>query len=75
MAWFRRGGFALFNRGGIALTTPSMPIFVISVVLAMIALLAQYGVVRIAMLGSGRAFLVLAIAYLVLLAGVVFRRL
>jgi hypothetical protein len=72
---YRRGGFALFDRGGFVLTPPSIAVFAISLALALIALLAYYGVVHIAMVGSARAFLVLAVAYALLLAGVVFRRL
>jgi hypothetical protein len=63
----------VFRRAGFALTPPSMAVFVISLVLAAIAILTNYGVVRIAAIGSGRAFL--AIAYVALVAGVVLRRL
>jgi hypothetical protein len=73
MALFRRGGFAPFSRGGIVLTPPSTLVFVISLALAVIALLSQYGIIHIAMLGSGRAFLMLAVAYVVLFAGVLVR--
>lgn len=72
MSLFRRGGF---GRGGFALTPPSMVVTIVSVAFAVVALLTHYGFIRIAMLGSGRAFTVLAIAYVVLLAGVLVRRL
>jgi hypothetical protein len=49
----RRGGFALFDRGGFALTPPSTIVFAISLALAAIALLAHYGVAPIAAIGSG----------------------
>ena len=64
-----------FRRGGFALTPPSIWIFVISLVLAVIAMLVRYAGIRIPMVNPGRVFDVLAIAYIVLLAGVVFRRL
>lgn len=62
-----------YRRGGFALTPPSMVIFVISVILAVIALLVRYAGVSIPIVGPARVFDVLAIAYLLLLAGVVFR--
>jgi hypothetical protein len=63
-----------FRRGGFALTPPSIWIFAISLVLAIIAILTRYAGVRIPMVSPARVFDVLAIAYLLLLAGVVFRR-
>jgi hypothetical protein len=64
-----------FRRGGFALTPPSIWIFVISLVLAVIAMLVRYAGIKIPLVNPGRVFDVLAIAYIVLLAGVVFRRL
>ena len=55
------------------LTPPSIPVFLISIVLALWAVLATYA--QIAALKTAHAFLILLIAYLVLLAGAVFRRL
>jgi len=63
-----------FRRGGFALTPPSFIVFAISIILAVLALLAAYARVRIPWI-SGHALDTLAIAYLLLAAGVVFRRL
>ena len=63
-----------FRRGGFALTPPSLWIFAISLVLAIVAILIRYAGVRIPMVSPARDFDVLAIAYLLLLAGVLFRR-
>ena len=64
-----------FRSGTYLLTPPSWPIFFISLVLAGIALLIRYAGVSIPVLNSARVFDVLAIAYVVLLIGVVVRRL
>ena len=53
------------------LTPPSVPIFVASVILAVLAMLAAYG--KMSIFNASYAFLVLLIAYLVLLAGTLFR--
>ena len=53
------------------LTPPSLLIFIISIVLALFAVLAAYG--RLAMLRPTYAFAALLIAYVVLVIGVVFR--
>ncbi len=63
-----------FRRGGFALTPPSLWIFAISLVLAIVALLMRYAGVRIPVISPARAFDVLAVAYILLLAGVLFRR-
>ncbi len=63
-----------FRRGGFALTPPSLWIFAISLVLAIIALLMRYAGVRVPIITPARVFDVLAIAYILLLAGVLFRR-
>jgi hypothetical protein len=63
-----------YRRGGFALTPPSLVIFVISLVLAAIALLVRYAHVSIPIISSSRVFDVLAIAYVVLVIGVLFRR-
>ena len=53
------------------LTPPTMMTFVISVVLAVIAVMATYG--HLALLKGVSSFVVLLIAYLVLLAGTLLR--
>jgi len=77
LGFFGRGGGRLYRRGpggpGHFLTPPTIPIFIISVVLALVALVAYYGGVRMPIITPARIFDVLAIAYLVLLAGVLFR--
>ena len=63
-----------YRRAGFALTPPSLVIFLISLVLAAIALLIRYAHVSVPIISSSRVFDVLAIAYVVLLVGVLFRR-
>jgi hypothetical protein len=53
------------------LTPPSVPVFVVSVVLAILAVLAVYG--HMSIFNASYAFLVLLVAYIVLLAGILFR--
>jgi uncharacterized membrane protein YeaQ/YmgE (transglycosylase-associated protein family) len=65
----RRGGRGLF------LTPPSHLVFVVSVVLALLAILAHYAGLKLPQIGSLRVFDILSIAYVVLLAGVMFTRL
>ena len=64
-----------YSRGSLFLTPPSVPVFVISVVLAVAALLVRYAGLAIPLVDRARVFDVLAIAYVVLLAGVLVRRL
>jgi hypothetical protein len=64
-----------FRRAGFALTPPTLPVFAISLVLALVAGLAHYGVLHIATLTPSRAFALLAIAYVLLALGVLLRRL
>jgi hypothetical protein len=64
----------VYRRGGFALTPPSIAVFVISLVLAIIAFLARYGHVRIPIVNPGYIFELLAIAYVVLVIGVLVRR-
>lgn len=64
----------VFRRSGFTLTPPSIWIFAISVILAIVALLIRYAGVRVPMVSPARVFDMLAIAYLLLVAGVVFRR-
>jgi hypothetical protein len=54
------------------LTPPSVPLFLVSVILAVLAVMATYG--KMSIFNASYAFLVLLIAYLVLLAGTLFRR-
>jgi hypothetical protein len=63
-----------YRRGGFALTPPSLVIFLIAVVLALIALLVRYAHVSVPIISASRIFDVLAIAYVVLVIGVLFRR-
>jgi len=62
-----------FRRGGFALTPPSLLIFGISLVLAILALLVHYAPVSVPIINASRVFDVLAIAYLALMIGVLFR--
>ena len=63
-----------YRRGGFALTPPSLVIFVISLVIAVLAFLMYYGGVSVPIINRGRVFDVLAIAYVILLLGVLLRR-
>jgi uncharacterized membrane protein YeaQ/YmgE (transglycosylase-associated protein family) len=76
----RGGGGRLFRRGGSGggggrfhLTPPTFLVFVISLVLAIVALLAHYAGLKIPIITAANVFDVLAVAYVVLLAGVIFR--
>jgi hypothetical protein len=64
-----------FRRGGFALTPPTLAVFIVSLVLAIVAFLIRYGGVRIPIVNPAYIFELLAIAYVVLLAGVLIRRL
>jgi hypothetical protein len=63
-----------YRRGGFALTPPSVVVFVISLVLAVLALLVHYAHVSVPIINTSRVFDVLAIAYVALMVGVLFRR-
>lgn len=63
-----------FRRGGIALTPPSTIVFVISAVLAVLSMLIYFRVVQIAIINPRYVYELLLIGYLVLVAGVLFRR-
>jgi hypothetical protein len=63
-----------FRRGGFALTPPSVIIFVISIILAILAMLVRYAHVSVPVINASRVFDVLAIAYVLLAAGVLIRR-
>jgi hypothetical protein len=63
-----------YARGRFVLTPPSVAIFVISLVLAIAAMLVRYAGVSIPILNASRIFDVLAIAYVLLVLGVLIRR-
>ena len=63
-----------FRRGGFTLTPPSVIVFVISLVLAVLALLIRYAHVSVPIISSSHVFDVLAIAYIILAIGVLIRR-
>ena len=60
------------RRAGLPLTAPSLPLFAIAVILAILAVLAQYGGVAIPFI-SAHVFDTLAVAFAVLTAGVLLR--
>jgi hypothetical protein len=60
------------RRAGLPLTAPSVPLFATAVILAVLAMLAQYGGVDIPVV-SEHVFNTLAIAFAVLTAGVLMR--
>jgi len=62
-----------FRRGGFTLTPPSVIVFVISLVLAVLAMLVHYAHVSVPVINPSRVFDVLAIAYVVLAVGVLIR--
>lgn len=64
-----------YRSGSYALTPPSWPVFAISIVLAIAALLVRYAGVSIPILNTARVFDLLAMAYVILLIGVLVRRL
>jgi hypothetical protein len=64
-----------FYRGSNFLTAPTLPVFAISAVLAIAAMLVRYAGVAIPLIDRARIFDVLAVAYVVLAAGVLIRRL
>lgn len=86
LGFFGRGGGRYFRRGAVGggggggggggrfhLTPPTFLVFIISLVLAVLSLLVHYAGLRIPIITAANVFDVLAIAYVVLLAGVVFR--
>jgi hypothetical protein len=62
-----------FRRSGFVLTPPSFAIFLISLILAALALLVRYAHISVPIVSSSHAFDALAIAYVVLMAGVLIR--
>jgi hypothetical protein len=63
-----------YRRGGFALTPPSTIIFVLSVVFALISLLIYYRVVAIPVINPRYVYELLLIGWILLVVGVVFRR-
>jgi hypothetical protein len=63
-----------YRRGGFALTPPSLFIFFISLALALVAMLVRYTHAPVPIINASHVFDLLAIAYVVLTIGVLFRR-
>lgn len=62
----------VFRRAGLPLTAPSVPLFAIAVILAVLAMLVQYGGVDVPVV-SEHVFNTLAAAFVILTAGVLMR--
>ena len=62
-----------YRRGGFALTPPSFVVFVISLVLAVLAMLVHYGHMSLPIVAASNVFDVLAIANVVLTIGVLLK--
>lgn len=60
------------RRAGLPLTAPTVPLFAVAVILAVLAMLAQYGGVDIPLI-SEHVFNTLAVAFAILTAGVLLR--
>jgi hypothetical protein len=60
------------RRAGLPLTAPSVPLFAIAVILAVLAMLVQYGGVDVPVV-SEHVFNTLAAAFVILTAGVLLR--
>jgi hypothetical protein len=63
-----------YARGRYALTPPSIVVFVVSLIFAIAAFLVRYAGISLPIINPARIFDVLAIAYILLAAGVLFRR-
>jgi ribose/xylose/arabinose/galactoside ABC-type transport system permease subunit len=61
------------RRAGFELTPPSFVVFVLSLVLALLAVLVHYAHLSVPIIDASHAFDVLTIAYVVLTIGVLFR--
>jgi len=61
------------SRRSFELTPPSFVVFIISVILALLAVLIHYAHVSIPVIGASHVFDVLMVAYVVLLVGVLFK--
>ncbi len=62
-----------YRQGSLVLTPPSMPLFIVAVVLAVAAALAHYGNIAIPVV-SEHVIDTLVVAFLILTAGVLMRR-
>ncbi|MGA7809026.1 hypothetical protein [Bradyrhizobium sp.] len=62
-----------YRRGGFVLTPPSILIFSISMLLALLAMLIRYAHAPVPIINGSNVFDVLAIAYVLLTIGVLFR--
>lgn len=60
------------RRAGLLLTAPSVPLFAIAVVLAVLSMLVQYGGIDIPLIRE-HVFTTLAVAFAILTAGVLLR--
>lgn len=63
-----------YRRGGFALTPPSTLIFILSLVFAVISILIYFRLVSIPIINPRYVYELLLVGYLLLLVGVVFRR-
>lgn len=63
----------MYRRGSFVLTPPTLGIFAISMVLALIALFMRYAGVNVPVIRPSHAFDLLAIGYVLLTLGVLFR--
>jgi len=63
-----------FRRGGFALTPPSTLMFVLSVVFAVISILIYYRIVQIPIINPRYVYELLLIGWVLLVIGVIFRR-
>ncbi len=61
-----------YRRAGLQLTAPTVPLFVVAVLLAVLALLAYFGGIAIPVV-SPHAFETLTLAFVVMTAGVLLR--
>jgi hypothetical protein len=61
------------SRRGFELTPPSFVVFVISVILALLAVLVHYGHIAMPIIGAAHVFEVLLAGYIVMLIGVLFK--
>jgi hypothetical protein len=60
-------------RRSFELTPPSFVVFIISVILALAAVLVHYGHVSVPLITAAHVFDVLVVAYVVMLVGVLFK--
>jgi hypothetical protein len=63
-----------YRRGGFALTPPSILLFSISLIFAILSILIKYRVVSIPIINPAYVYELLLIGYIVLVVGVLLRR-